>query len=377
VAYPARDSEVIGLAETTENGASIEDFEFDCPECGTHIHGEVNRCPKCGVEFVIEEVAEVECPKCRATIPSESETCPKCGQSFAAVETPQPMEEPKPAPSPEVKEEPKPAPEPEVTEEDRKADQLKELREEFSQLVSEVAPLLSLAKDNSIDITATRRLVDKAVALGKRREIEPAVKTLRECREITVRALNDRLERDITYLESLVGVAQKMGSDHQQIDKVMSETKKHYAAKDFAKALEEARTGKKLAEQLTGRYVESHELYEALEKLILNSERFYLDVREARKLLNEARDAGESGDWTTMGILSRKGREELNKALPELLTVELRKAKQILLDDKSNGKDVTAMVKILKDAGVSMKREKYEEALERLTEFYSEQRTLA
>lgn len=363
---------MIGLAESTENGASSEDFEFDCPECGTHIVGEVERCPKCGIEFVIEEVSEMECPQCHAIIPTDSQACPQCGHSFVPAEQPKHMEEPKPEP----KEEHKPPAEPVISEEEKRSVQLKDLREEFSQLVSEVAPLLSLAKDNSIDTSQTRRLVDKAVALGKRREIDAAVKTMRECRDITIRSLNDRLERDIAYLESLVAVARKMGSDHQPIDKIVIEAKSQFAARNYEKALEETRAAKKMAEQLTGRYVEAHELAEALEKLILNSERFYLDVREARKLLNEAKDAGENGDWTTMGILSRKGREELNKELPGLLTAELKKAKQTLLDDKSQGKDVTSLVKILKDAGVAMKRERYEEALELLSEFHSEERTI-
>ncbi|MCQ5376370.1 MAG: zinc ribbon domain-containing protein, partial [Methanomassiliicoccales archaeon] len=48
-------------------------IEFDCPECGTHIVGEVSKCPKCGVEFVIEEVIEVECPNCGAVVPADLE----------------------------------------------------------------------------------------------------------------------------------------------------------------------------------------------------------------------------------------------------------------------------------------------------------------
>ena len=147
------------------------------------------------------------------------------------------------------------------------------------------------------------------------------------------------------------------------------------AAKDHAGALR-ASASKRTAEKLTGKYVEAHEMYEALEKMILNSEAFYLDVREPRKLLNESREAGESGDWTTMGILARKGREEMSKVLPEMLSEELRKAKQSLLDLKAKGKDVTSMIKTLKDAGVSMKRDRYEEALERLTEFRDEEKRL-
>jgi hypothetical protein len=167
-----------------------------------------------------------------------------------------------------------------------------------------------------------------------------------------------------------------MSSDHQSIERAVAEIKERQAAKDHAGALESVRASKRTAEKLTGKYVEAHEMYEALEKMILNSEAFYLDVREPRKLLNESREAGESGDWTTMGILARKGREEMSKVLPEMLSEELRKAKQSLLDLKAKGKDVTSMIKTLKDAGVSMKRDRYEEALERLTEFRDEEKRL-
>ena len=68
-----------GLSGTATNDQVEDDFEFDCPECGTHIRGEVDHCPKCGVEFVIEEVADIECPHCHATVSGESVTCPECG----------------------------------------------------------------------------------------------------------------------------------------------------------------------------------------------------------------------------------------------------------------------------------------------------------
>ncbi|OPY27835.1 MAG: Double zinc ribbon [Methanomassiliicoccales archaeon PtaU1.Bin030] len=379
-----------GLSGTATNDQVEDDFEFDCPECGTHIRGEVDHCPKCGVEFVIEEVADIECPHCHATVSGESVTCPECGRDIDLTE-PAPVPAPEPAPLPPAPAPPastppvsapppappKPPEVPEAESPDKlKAAKEKMMKEEFSELVNEVGPLLTLAKDYSIDTTATRRLIDKAVALGKRREIEPAVETMRECRGMLQQVITDRLERDIMYLENLEDVARKMGSDHETISSNIAESKEKLAEKDFAAALELARSGKRQAEVLTGKYVEAHELYESLEKLILNSERFYLDVRESRKLLNEARDAGETGDWNTMGILSRKGREELNKALPDMLAEELRKAKQSLLEAKAKGKDVTSMVKLLKDAGVSMKRGRHEEVLDRLIEFRAEEKRL-
>lgn len=349
------------VAEPADSSIAETDFEFDCPECGTHIQGEVERCPKCGVEFVIEEVSEAECPGCHAMVPLDSVACPLCGRS---------MSPPSPAPAKE--------PEASVHEEPEASleDQQRALKDEFSGLVAEVGPMIALAKEHSIDTTAARRLIDRSVAMGKRREIGPAVQTMRECREMLERSIADRLERDIMHLENLAEVARRMSSDHQSIEKAVADIKEKQAAGDHAAALEEVRSAKRMAEKLTGKYVEAHEMYEGLEKLILNSEVFYLDVREPRKLLNEAREAGEGGDWTTMGILARKGREELNKVLPDMLAVELRKAKQSLLDLKARGKDVSSMIKTLKDAGVAMKRGRHEEALQRLSEFRDQEKRL-
>lgn len=312
---------------------------------------------------MIEEVAEVECPACHGMVPGDSGKCPLCGKDLA------------PAPGEKSAETGTGAKPPEASVEAPAPDG-KNLKAEFSDLVEEVRPMLALAKDYAIDASTARRLIDKAVSLGKRREVDQAVQAMRECKELLQRSINDRLERDIMYLENLADVATKMNSDFSGVQKIIAEVKAKKDEGDLEGALAEARNGRMLAEQLTGKYVESHEMYEALEKLILNSERFYLDVREARKLLNEAREAGEGGDWNTMGILARKGREELLKVLPNVLTAELRKAKQSLLDAKSQGKDVTSMVKILKDAGVAVKREQYQEALERLTEFKAEEHSV-
>ena len=158
--WPAmhRDPEVIGLSDSAVNHEPEEDFEFDCPECGTHIQGEVDRCPKCGVEFVIEEVAEIECPQCHATIPGESEILPQ-------VRSPLRRSPPPRQKSQDV---------------ERSAPIAKEVEEQEEGGPAEgapggvlragrarSAPLLALAKDYSIDTTATRRLIDKAVGSGQ------------------------------------------------------------------------------------------------------------------------------------------------------------------------------------------------------------------
>ena len=350
-----------------------ESFEFDCPECGHHIKGVVSNCPKCGVEFVIEESEEIECPNCNATIPSSSTSCPKCGVEFEFEEvivTEEVKEAPKPAPAPAPPPPPAAAPVPEVKSEDA------ELRKQFPELVAEVKPLMALAKEYDIDTAEGRRLIDKAVRAGKNNDVSAAVAYVKECRKSIRGAIDGRLDKDVEHLEELVKVAKSMNSNPSGITEAIKAVSDKRAGGDLQGALEEAQKGKKQAEKLTGKYIEAHELTDELEKLIVSCERFYVDVREAKKLLAEAKDAGEHGDWSMMGILARKGREEIMKGLPELMNSELKKAKSMLLDAKAEGKDVSTLVKLLKEAATAAKQEKYDDALSRLIDFKAEAKHL-
>lgn len=337
--------------------AEAEEFEFDCPECGYHIKGEVTKCPKCGVEFVIEE--EMTCPSCGETVSSSATSCPKCKAEFVIEEVTVSPPPQKPAPPPAA---PEKAPGPDMD----------SLRRRFPELVTEIKPLLALAKEYNIETSEARRLIDKSVRAGKQGEVAEAVQYAEQCKTSIAAAIDSRLDTDVEHLEKLVEVAKSMNSNPAGITDAIKAVKERRAAGDLDGALREAMGGKKQAERLTGKYIEANELCDSLSKLINGCERFYVDVREAKKLLGEAKEAGDHGDWSMMGILARKGREEILKTLPDLLTQELKKAKSMLLDAKAEGKDVSTLVKLLKESGTAFKQEKYEEALDRLIEFKSE-----
>ncbi|MDD1770304.1 MAG: zinc ribbon domain-containing protein [Methanomassiliicoccales archaeon] len=354
-----------------DSGAGKEEdmFEFDCPDCGYHIKGETTKCPNCGVEFVIEEVAETVCPVCGEAVSPEAATCPKCGASFESTEAASTAAQPAP---PIEMAPPAPAAIPAIEAEKGPEFDEAELRKKFPELVAEVKPLLTLAKENDVDVSDARRLIDKAVHAGKERDIVSAVRYVKECQASLRSAIDARLDRETQYLEKLIEVAKSMGSDPTGIGEAIAKVKERRAQGDLPGALLESKEGKKAAEKLTGKYIEANELADELEKLIAGCERFYVDVRESHRLLSEARDAGEHGDWSMMGILARKGREEVLKTLPDILTSELKKARTQLLDAKAQGKDVSTLVKVLKEAGTATKAGKYEESVERLLEFKSE-----
>lgn len=324
-----------------KRGAEDEEvFEFDCPECGEHVVGEVAKCPGCGTEFVIEEVPMVECPHCGETAPMESESCPSCGKAIAVQEDEE------------------------------------SLRQEFPQLVAEVKPLLMLSKDYDIEVGEGRRLIDKAVRAGKQRDLAMAVQMVKEARASIRTALEERLDSDMAILKRLAEVTSRSGNDPAEINEAMSALCALREEGDIEGALEAAARGRKASERLSGKYMEANDMTESLARLIDICDRFYLDVREAKRMLREAQDAGDHGDWSMMGILARKGREQLLRGLPEATRSEMRKAKNQLLDTKAEGKDVKTLVKILKDAGVAMNRERYDQTLELLSDFKAEMKRI-
>ena len=312
-----------------------EVFEFDCPECGAHIVGEAAKCPKCGTEFVIEEVPVIECPSCGESVPAESASCPSCGKPL-------------------------------VEEGDEG------LRKEFPMLVAEVKPLLIISQDHGVEVGEGRRLIDKAIRAGKQRDLATAVQMVKEARSSIRAALEASLDSEEEGLEKLGEVVARSGSDPAEVLDALADLRSLRRDGDMEGALGAAAKGRKAAERSSGKYIEANEMYEALSRLIEVCDHFYLDIREARRMLREANDAGDQGDWGMMGIVARKGREQLMQGLPEAARSEMRKAKNQLLDAKADGKDVRTMVKILKDAGVAMNRGKPDEALDLLLDFKEE-----
>ena len=115
-----------------------ESFEFDCPECGTHISGDSSQCPHCGVEFVIEEVSESECPECGKIIPSDCEECPFCGTKFEVI-----TEDEERSKQEEKDRERELEKQKELARVE--AEQNEELKKQFPVLVAEVKPLMAMA----------------------------------------------------------------------------------------------------------------------------------------------------------------------------------------------------------------------------------------
>ena len=352
--------------QAPEKDGNEEVFEFDCPECGAHIVGETSKCPKCGVEFIIEEIEEFVCPNCGRTVPVQATVCPDCGIELESIAT---VEE-------TIEEVPEAIGGETVEAEAVSEEEPRKPQDEFPVRVAEVKSLLALAKEFGVDTSAARKFIDEAIRAGKANDPEAAIVQVQKCKETIESAIDERIRDDIEHLKEFGEIAQTMGSDPLPLKTAVDRINECVESGDSKGALAHARGGMNQAEALTGNYIEARNLVNDLETLIQNSERFYIDVTEIQATVDEARKAGENGDYSMMGILAKKGREEMMTRLPGEIREEIRKAKATLMDLKAEGKDVTTLVKLLKDAGISLKRKRYEEALAGLVEFRSEVRHL-
>ena len=367
-------------------GEETEVFEFDCPECGAHIVGVVSKCPNCGVEFIIEEVEEMKCPECGEPLPEDASQCPSCGAEFEIL-VPGGSEDAEEASQEQVSDQKEPAAEtqageseiqePEANEgEETVEGAIETPQEEFPRLVAEVKPMMALAREFGVDISQAKLLIDKAVVAGKKGDLDVAVDHVRDCMASIESAIHDRVEKDLCDLQDLREVARKMGEDPSPIQDSLGLARREVDNGDLKAALTHSKEGMKRAESLTGKYIEAQNLVRELEGLMENAERFYIDVSGVRKQLEEAKGAEASGDYSMMGIMARKGREQMMQILPDEIKEELKRSKIALMDAKAEGKDVGVPVKLLKESASALSRERYDEALERLVEFRSEIRRI-
>jgi len=70
--------------------------------------------------------------------------------------------------------------------------------------------------------------------------------------------------------------------------------------------------------------------------------------------------------------ISKQIRERMTSDLPAFVQEEMKKARNILLDKKMRGGDLSKSIGILKAASVHMKKEEWSEAIRYLKEFHRE-----
>ena len=362
---------------------------FECPVCGTAVDEDAKACPSCGAEFSEEAVEEFECPACGASVEARATACPSCGVTFvteeelaapprgrsiAAAPTPAP-----PAPAmAEVRETalrgrlekakavraamPRSAPPV-----DRRS-----LYKELPRLVNEVKPMLLTARKVGVDIEEPKRLINDAIAAGRRREIDRAVALVSQSKVSLERSFASQIAARI---ESLLGDLEKAkagGSSVGGVEGLLDESISNLESGDFVTSSDRANAAREQFEKIAGGYHRAKEALRGAEGLAEDSRVFNLDVREADKFIRQGREALGRREYESASQLADRATGAIMKVLPPFLNDEMKRARNRLLDLKMRGGDLTRPIGILKQASIHLKREEYADAMRFVRQFRRE-----
>ncbi len=377
-------------AHPPEAGVAAGHAGFTCPVCGSSVDADARACPSCGAEFVEEAVEEFECPSCGSTVDAAATACPTCGVTFAteqeleAASRTRTLSQGPPAAPPE-----KPAAAevrqsalrgrlekakavraatpPPATPVDRRA-----LYKELPRLVNEVKPMLLTARKVGVDIEEPKRLINDAIAAGKRRDIDRAVALVSQSKVSLERSFVGRIAARVDSLLGDLEKAKAGGSEVAPVEGLLGESIASLEAGDFVASSDRENAAREEFEKIAGGYHRAKEALRSAEGLVEDSGVFNLDLRVADKYIRQGREALGKREYDSASRLADQATGAIMRIVPEFLNDEMKRARNKLLDLKMRGGDLTRPIGILKQASIHLKREEYAEAMRFVRQFRRE-----
>ena len=391
-----------GVTVDEEEQEITEATVFECPVCNTQVDAHASVCPGCGAHFAEEAPGEkFECPMCGTTVDADATVCPGCGVEFEeeVVEEEVPAAPPKPEVKPRAEIptlEPGKEIRPSVTREappsvipkapptptrldltnritklktktisPQKFDDLdkKALYKELPRLVNEVKPLLLSAKKLGINIDNSKQLINEAIAFGKRKDMARAVELVSRAKTNLENAFVVSLTSQLDNFLVEVDKARASGTAVALIEKAIVDVIKALESNAFEEAGKKILLAKDEFEVKAGGYYKAKEALESAENLLQDSSIIGVNVSDANKALSTAKQALANKKWEQTQLEAGKAKDFVLREIPKYLAKEMKQARNILLDMKVKGGDLTKPIGILKQASIHIKREEYEDAV--------------
>jgi RNA polymerase subunit RPABC4/transcription elongation factor Spt4 len=279
----------------------------------------------------------------RETAPAPQKPAPETAQ-------PAPQQDPKIAPQPIAQPTVQPTPQPPLhsappASEDEKRDGYKEL----PRYIGEVKKLLLLANELKLDVSTSKAMINKAVTAGKTRDLDNAIKLVKEGKAGLERDIRTAMLTKLRTLETALSLEKKAGKNVSLLEHALDDIKKSMEIADFQIASDEM---KKLEEQMLSSSTSkiSQVELDTISCALIDAESLHLNVSDAKSLYNAAINANAQNDAQKSSMLSKQASESLNKLLPSFIASEMRKAKITLREIKMMNVDITAPVNLLKEA---------------------------
>lgn len=220
---------------------------------------------------------------------------------------------------------------------------------ELPHYIGEVKKLLILANELKIDVSTSKALINKAVTAGKTRDLDNAIRLVKEGMSGLERDIRATLLQRIRTLDMALSIDKKSGRDVTGLEHSISEIKKSMEVNDFQIASDEIKRVETQISSSPTATMSQVEL-ESIERALSDADYLNLNVSEAKTLYQSALKAIESNDGKNSSLMSKQAMDILNRQLPSFIASEMRKAKVTLREIKMMNVDITSPVNQLKEA---------------------------
>jgi hypothetical protein len=233
-----------------------------------------------------------------------------------------------------------------------------------------VKPLLVTAKRIGLDIEAGKRLINEAVQAGKKRDIDRAVRLIAEARQ----------SLDVSFLKFIGGrleafvaeVNRAQGGAASSVDAQLEEAFANLRTGNYDAAWDTLQTALQGFMSQAKEYHEARGMLDGDSKLLVEVRGLGMDVQEVERLSKESREALDRRDADGASHIAKQAHERLLKDVPVFVDGQMKKARDILLDIKVRGGDVSKPVGMLKEAKAHAEKDEWDESLRFLREFFKE-----
>jgi len=226
---------------------------------------------------------------------------------------------------------------------------VKEGYKELPAYIGEVKKLLITANSLKIDVSTSKALINRAVSAGKSRDLENAIKLVREGKAGLEKDIRITMLSKLRTLETALSLEKKSGKDITSMERALNESRKSIEVADFQSAVDAMQGVESQLLSTSTANISQVEL-EAVSCAIADADALHLNVSEAKTLYNAAMQANAQKDAQRSSQLSKQATDALNRVLPSYIAAEMRKAKVTLREIKMMNVDISNPVNILKEA---------------------------
>jgi hypothetical protein len=259
------------------------------------------------------------------------------------------------------------------------------LHKELTSCVSEVKPLLAAARQFEINVFEGRKLIDRAITAGKKRDFEQAISLVKESKRTIENVINQHILDSIQTTQVKINALSKAGGDVGGLEEYIGKVKilveqgkfveaiklARNAADETEKAVMKLKSALKRKEQ-TEKGKDVSDMLKSLIELIKSGEQVKVNVKGAKALLTQARVAIKKNELGRAEELLTDAKDDFLRELPKQLADIISNSKPVLYKAKMQGVDIRPSIKLLKEASTALKLNNYLDALEAIKQYKSE-----